>query len=119
MPRKKVVPQDEISEAEKDRQKVTARGPGAPTAKQRAHAKARGLAPEIDQNDLQVQIPGVDLTEPTEIEREDPRLGDGWQAKQIRRAHAIYERRAARGEPCRRKVYDKHGKDTGATTSSV
>uniref|UniRef100_A0A6H1ZH57 Uncharacterized protein n=1 Tax=viral metagenome TaxID=1070528 RepID=A0A6H1ZH57_9ZZZZ len=49
----------------------------------------------------------------------NPRAGSTEAAQMGRRREQIWGRRSGEGDPCRRKIYDDDGKDTGGTTSSL
>lgn len=109
----------QYDEREKSKaKKVEARGPNAPTARERKMQRARQRAAEIDPYELGAQITGPDVEDVDPSK--NPRLqADTDAAKAGRRRVFIWRRREKMGMPQRRPIYDAEGNDTGATTAST
>uniref|UniRef100_A0A6M3IMZ1 Uncharacterized protein n=1 Tax=viral metagenome TaxID=1070528 RepID=A0A6M3IMZ1_9ZZZZ len=96
---------------------VSARGPGAPSAREKRRRKARGVDVSIDPKEQLPQIPGPDTEVP--VLSKNPRNNNDVYGRASRRRELIFRLRAERGRIDRRKLIGPDGKESGATTSNL
>jgi len=99
-------------------ERITARGPDAPTAREVRRRKAKGEYRGIDSLEMRPQMPGPDVGR-SNIKTKNPRMASQAEAIKERRRQRIWEDRAARGRIDRAKLYTRDGEDIGSTTSRV
>jgi hypothetical protein len=92
------------------------RGPHEPTSLERKKQRARAIVQQLDQDEK--DLLGSEESAPEEVLK-NPRLARTSAARDDRRRQKIWKLREKLGIQCRRPIFDKKGKDTGATTSNT